>query len=623
MAILFDEVDDYYSIADAGELALQDGDWCIGIWSRVDDNSGSNAQYLLSNNNLGANDSINLWLEESGSGSSPNEWSLYGEDSDGTNTGTLRCGATGADSTWRLIIIQRRTADNEIQIWFCEQNGAASKVDSVADTNFDAVDGGDWNIARRVDGNADRYYGGTCCELFKGDFSLTQVQIESLAAGTTIDDLASGAGLTLDLYLPMTTADATLADESGSGNDATRHGNPSTVDHPGVLIPTTLLPIAIVSSAPGVPASEIWLTTDAGLRIAQLDDYLWLDAGRVANAIGTLGMGLKPSFDTRLIKLDRMIQVWLAPRDGALSLWRAYFIRKWRFATAENGQESITIWGPDQNDLLRRRIVVGFSGSSYASKTDYADDMMKEVVSESISDTPTPAPEAGTRVWSNLSIAGDLSNGPSISKSFNFGRLLHPSGSGALPDIARAAREAGTEVFFDIVPAVVSSSSITFQFRTYTGQPGQDVTGRVVFDQEHGNLKQPYLEIDYEDEVNYVYAGGQGEREDRNIQQVYDATRYGLSQWNRCEAFADARDQGSDNGVREKARALLEEGRPKRRFGGIPVDTKGTRFGKDWDFGYKVRARYWAEEFDAIIRAVTVSLDDSGRKVQARLDYED
>jgi hypothetical protein len=369
--------------------------------------------------------------------------------------------------------------------------------------------------------------------------------------------------------------------------------------------------------------SEIWLTTDSGLRIEQLDNYLWLDAGRVVNGIGKFGLGLKPNFDTRLIKPDRMIQVWLAPQGGALSLWRVYFIRKWRFATAQDGKESLEIWGPDTNDLLRRRIVVGYAESSYASKSDYADDMMKEVVSESISDTPTPTPTAGTRVWSVLSVASDLSDGPSIGKAFSFGRLLHASGSGVLPDIARAAREAGTEVFFDIVPAVVSSTSITFQFRTYTGQPGQDVTDQVVFDQSRGNLKQPYLEYDYEDEVNYVYAGGQGERENRNIQQVYDATRYGLSQWNRCEAFADARDQTTDNGVREKGRALLEEGRPKRRFGGIPVDTKGTRFGKDWDFGYKARARYWSEEFDAIIRAVTVSLDENGRKVQSRLDYED
>jgi hypothetical protein len=237
MAIQFDESNDYYSVSDAPELALADGDWCIGIWTYVDDNAGSNAQYLISINSLGANNSINLWLEETGSGSSPGEWSVYGKDGDGTNTGTLRCGITGADSAWRLIIIQRKTADNEIQIWFCEKSGAASKVDSVADTDFDAVDGGDWNIGRRADGDADRFYGGAACELFKGDFALSQAQIEALAAGLPVKTLAAQLGHTLDLYLPMWKADATLIDYSGSGNSATRHDSPTTTTHAPICTP--------------------------------------------------------------------------------------------------------------------------------------------------------------------------------------------------------------------------------------------------------------------------------------------------------------------------------------------------------------------------------------------------
>jgi hypothetical protein len=238
MAIQFDAANDYYSIVDAAELTLQDGDWCVGLWTYVADNAGSAYQYTYSNNGYAANNSINLFLVETGEGTGNiNKWGLVVQDGDGTSVSLVSSTAPGADSTWRLIVAQRRTADNQVQLWFCEPKGAASKVASAADTNFDAVNGAAWNVARRVDGDANRYYGGVLCEMFKGDFSLTQAQIEALAAGLPIKTLAAQAGLTLDLYLPAWTADATLIDYSGSGNDATRQDAPTTATHAPVCTP--------------------------------------------------------------------------------------------------------------------------------------------------------------------------------------------------------------------------------------------------------------------------------------------------------------------------------------------------------------------------------------------------
>lgn len=367
---------------------------------------------------------------------------------------------------------------------------------------------------------------------------------------------------------------------------------------------------------------EIWLTSDQGVRLTSLNNILSMTASRLVNGIGWISLSMPSSFDDSLIARDRLIQVWRQPQGGRLGLWRVYFLRKWTFNTSSD-REGITLEGPDHNDLLRRRIVAAYSSSSQALKTDFADDMMKEVVTQSISDAAAPVPSAGTRVWANLSIAADLGLGPSITRSFPFDKLLGSSSSGVLPQLSKAAKEAGTEVFFDIVPNVVSSNSITFRFETYTGQPGQDVSSSVVFDKDRGNLRDIILEEDYSEEVNYVYSAGQGERTARNIQQVYDSTRYGASIWNRCEGFADARNQTSNNGVREIGRAELQEGRGKIRFTATPVDTEGTRFGIHWDVGYKVTARYRNREFLCIIKAVTISLDENGHEtIQARLDYE-
>jgi hypothetical protein len=370
-----------------------------------------------------------------------------------------------------------------------------------------------------------------------------------------------------------------------------------------------------------LPSHEVWLTDDHGVRLAQLTTFSSLVATRQVNAIGWIEAVLPPDFDTSLIRLDNMIQFWRQPAGGALSLWRPYFIREWRWETS-GGDETLTVSGPDCNDLLRRRIVAAYSSSPEANKEDYADDMLKEYLSEAIVDTGDLAPDAGSRQWADLGIAADISAGPTLTKSSDFGRLLLLSGTGLFPDIAQAAREAGTEVFFDIVPDNVSSNSIDFEFRTYTGQPGQDVSDRVVFAKENGNLSDPFYEFDASEEINYVYAGGQGEGQARNIQQVYDADRYNTSQWNRCEAFSDARNQSTDNGVREAGRALLESGRPVRRFGGDPIDTEGTRFGVHWDHGYKVRAVYREEEFDAIVRSTVISVKPGEEAVQARLEYE-
>jgi len=248
--------------------------------------------------------------------------------------------------------------------------------------------------------------------------------------------------------------------------------------------------------------------------------------------------------------------------------------------------------------------------------------MMKEIMTEAQSDSVAPTPDAGTRAWSLLSVAADLAAGPSISKGMAFdGPLLSPSGGGVLPSIARASRVAGTDLFFDIVVSSVSASSINLEFRTYTGQPGQDLSAHVLFDESQGNMGNAYYEYDASDEVNYVYGAGQEQGAARNVQQVYDSDRYGVSVWNRCEAVADARNAKSNNAVREAARADLREGEPVQRFGATLKDTAETKYGIHWNWGDKVKARYKSMEFIDIVNSVVLSVNRAGEQVAARMDY--
>lgn len=368
---------------------------------------------------------------------------------------------------------------------------------------------------------------------------------------------------------------------------------------------------------------ELWLTDPKGTRLRLLDDALYLQAARVVNRIAPFELHMPATFPDSLLKPDYMVQVWRAPDGGRLGLWRCYFLRKWRLARAADGTDQVRLYGPCQNDLLRRRIVAYYAGAAESTYTAApADDIMKYLVTTSILNGIAPAPAAGTRVWDNLSVGPYVSAGPAISKSVAWKKLLTKSGEGALAEVAAAASQAGTEVFFDIVPATVSSTAITFEFRTWTGQPGQDVSDRVLFSAEDETLREPYLEEDYTDEENYIYAGGQGEGEEREIQQVYEASRYNASIFNRCEGFADARNEEAPAAVADKGEAVLHAGRPRIRAGGKLVDSAGQQFGLHWDVGYRVRAQYRTLEWDGIVRAGVLTLEDNRETIDARMDYE-
>jgi len=361
---------------------------------------------------------------------------------------------------------------------------------------------------------------------------------------------------------------------------------------------------------------ELWLTTDEGSRIQLLDDSMSFEGVRTVNGIGQFTMTLKPEFDTDLIQPDRMVQVWRAPSDGRLSLWNVYFIRRWSFVYSGN-EEQITVAGPDMMDLLRRRIVCYGAGQTQTIKTDQADDMIKAVFNENaVNDTFGTL--FGSRNWTGLSIEVNLAAGPTLEKAFAWRRMDQVSA-----DIAQAAQTAGTEVFYYLEPTV-DLDTISFRLQTRINQPGVDLSDVLTFATEYGNMADPSYEEDWSNEVNYVYAAGQGVENLRYTQEVYDAARIGQSRWNRCEGFADARHSEALNQIREEGRQQLERGRPVRRFGARIVETEGTQYGRDWNWGDKVRARYRGMEFDCIIRTVRIWLEESGREtVDVRLEYEE
>jgi hypothetical protein len=357
---------------------------------------------------------------------------------------------------------------------------------------------------------------------------------------------------------------------------------------------------------------EVWICDPAGARIANVARYLrGLTIVRTANDYGSIKLDLTGDIDETLLRLDGIVEVWRTPPGGSPKLYTG-FMRDFDDAEDEDGQGFISVIAPDANYLLDGRIVAYAAGSAYSRKTDYADDMMKAVVRENLGASVGIA----ARRFSNLTVQADASLGPSIAKGFAWRNVLL-----VLQDLQEASRAASDEVHFDIAP-VASASGMAYQFRTYAGQLGQDLTDLAVFGAEWGNLRAPRLSRAHAAEKNYIYAGGGGQGRDRTIVQVTDTVRAGASPWARRERFADGRAE-TTAGLTSRGRQALDENRPRGRFEAELLDTPQAPFGLAWDFGDKVSAIFRGQVYTGMVRAVKINLySDGAEQINAKMDTD-
>ena len=361
---------------------------------------------------------------------------------------------------------------------------------------------------------------------------------------------------------------------------------------------------------------ELWLTNDRGERLELIDNFTFFEASRIANAVGMCWLTLPSTFDTSLLRIDRMLQLWRAPPNGALSLWRPYLIQRIRYEMSGE-VETILVGGADCNHLLTRRLVVAATGSDESEFSDFADDIMKTLVDEAMVNS-TYTTQFGTRDYTDFTVQRDLSDAPTLSYVAAYENLRD-----ALKDLSRRSREYGTDLFFDVVPTFVTGNSISFEFRTYTNQIGADLSDRVVFDQNRGNFKNPYYERDWSDVQSYIYAAGQGTQSVRRVYECYDKARLYISKWGWREGYKSASGANDDNALIAAGYEHLEKGRPVRSFGGQPFDTDATQYVRDWNFGDIVRGRYRDIDVEAMIDAVTLTIEERRETIEAHFRLVD
>lgn len=361
----------------------------------------------------------------------------------------------------------------------------------------------------------------------------------------------------------------------------------------------------------------IEVSTPQGVKIAQLDQFLKLTYARAVNDIGTLVLELDPNSDASLYQRDTRLGVWRQGPNGALALDTecVWFVRKVKRVLAASGERRLRITAYSANELLRRRIVAYAAGSAQASKSDYADDMMKAIVGENLGGDAT---DTDRDISDYLTIESDLSAGEEIDKAFSRRNVLT-----VLQELADASAEAGTNLYFDIVTPTPGA----LVFRTYTAQRGDDRTitsaSPLLFSPELGNLADGELEEDYANELTVVYAAGKGEGEERVVVEVEDTARSGASPFNRIEALRDARNADTTDELTAEGNGFLKAGRPRLVFGGSIVDTPQCRYGVEWKWGDKVTVQFEGRQFDAYINSIQVTIANGNEVIEAALKTDD
>jgi hypothetical protein len=138
-----------------------------------------------------------------------------------------------------------------------------------------------------------------------------------------------------------------------------------------------------------------------------------------------------------------------------------------------------------------------------------------------------------------------------------------------------------------------------------------------------GTISHGQYEEDYRDEVNYVYAAGEGEGITREVEEASDDARIGLSPLNRREALYDGRQGASAVRLQEEAETAVLEGRPKRIFTGRIAQTPQAKYGLHWNWGDRVTVQFEGQTFNCEISSVGVHIYEGEETITANLTAEE
>lgn len=346
-----------------------------------------------------------------------------------------------------------------------------------------------------------------------------------------------------------------------------------------------------------------------------LTSFTSLEYARKVNDVGSLTMVLPATFPLYWFGCDYRIEVWrsIDQRPAYLEGETQWLIRKIQLSSNQ-GDRILTVTAQDLNTLLKRRIVAYEAGGVYAYKSDYADDMMKEIMLENYGLGCIDI----DRDWSAwIDIQNDFGLAMPVEKEFAR-RVVLP----IFQELAAYSYEWGIYLAFDFVRKTRS----TVGFRTYVNQRGIDHSkgslNPILFGSKYGNFVNDIYIDDGTEEATFIYAGGKGEGTDRIIGGAQDAVRIGVSPFGRIEGWVDARQADLLAAVTAEADAELHKRVPKRTISGKVADIDNCRYGLHYGFGDKVTVETDEVSVTAFVDSIHVTVSEGQETVDIGLEAE-
>jgi Carbohydrate esterase, sialic acid-specific acetylesterase len=213
-SVYFNGTDSGYSYADSASFDFPDGDWFLATLVRI--KRGRNTRYIASIGAQGGTHNVQLYL-------ATNQLACQVRAAGSTTTIT-QTGTTTINDGWYVVVVQRNGTN--IELLSAPLSGTATVIGSAAMANPGAITPtGTHTVGVRSSSNTGTWWWNFISWVAKGSGTLSLTDIANLAAGQDIkDDLARS----LSVYTRFDAADATLTDQSGNGNTASRTGSPAT-----------------------------------------------------------------------------------------------------------------------------------------------------------------------------------------------------------------------------------------------------------------------------------------------------------------------------------------------------------------------------------------------------------
>ena len=220
--IQFDRVNDFFDLEDnpAMDIIRANSSGFYAFWLEIDSLTGNQYQYFFSNGSYNGTDHINVYTNNSS-----DVFQLKGGGSDSTTSTSV------AVPTGKIFVVAHyNAANNRLEISHCSEGGLNNRSVST-NVSFNDFAGANWNLGRRQDANADRYYGGKIFNFAKGDIYLTDANIEALAADFLNYDPTDNVVFTPAIYFPINEGTGTTITDTQLGLIGTGIGFPTDSSH--------------------------------------------------------------------------------------------------------------------------------------------------------------------------------------------------------------------------------------------------------------------------------------------------------------------------------------------------------------------------------------------------------